>query len=154
MPAPDLSAQPLTENGGRTTSRNLSGKSARRYPSTSSTPRTSRTLKTDTKTSAEEHATTTGPCGAAKQVVRPHALERLADLLCEWARVQVCVEVLRPGQEGEVVVGAEVVQIFDEEPAFYRGGELAERGDLAVREDVGVDPGVGGKGGLEGPSMA
>ncbi|MDV7399312.1 hypothetical protein RZS08_48320, partial [Arthrospira platensis SPKY1] len=63
--------------------------------------------------------------GAGKQVVAPHASEAFAVTLREVRPGGL--EARMPGQQGVVVVGAEVVNIFDDEEIFGCVRDLSQR---------------------------
>src|SRR5450756_1431947 len=76
---------------------------------------------------------------AGKQVVAPHP---------EEPRAVAPLDVRVPREERALVVGAEVVNVLDDEAPLGGGGDLRERRDQAVRKDVPLDPRVGREGGL------
>src|SRR5690606_29168880 len=76
-----------------------------------------------------------------RQVVVPHAPEALAVALGQPR--PGLVEVAPPGLQGQVVVGAEVLPVLDDEAAFHRPGDLRGRGQHGVGEDVAADPRIG-----------
>src|SRR5690606_38032042 len=75
------------------------------------------------------------------QVVAPHPPEALV-IARRQPRPRL-LDVVAPGLQGAVVVGAEVVPVLDHEATFQRPGDLRGRGQHRVGEDVLGDPGVG-----------
>ena len=78
--------------------------------------------------------------GAAQQIVPPHAVE--AHVLGGVAARPFGLEVVVPGDEGLVVVRADVVDV-DHGPEAVDGlADLGDRGDDAAGEDVLFEPGL------------
>lgn len=88
----------------------------------------------------------TESAGARQQVIPPHAVEARAQPVGECRPRGLEVRV--PGHQRAVVVGAEVVQVFDHEALCAGEPDVGEGGELAVGEDVAVDPRIGAVPGL------
>src|ERR1700712_5872531 len=72
--------------------------------------------------------------GAGQQVVTPHAVEALSQLRLELR--PGLDEVVMPGHQRLVIIGAEVMQIFYDKQTVHGVTQLSYRGQVAIGEYI------------------
>src|SRR5437588_5099390 len=79
--------------------------------------------------------------GATEQIKSPHSPEAFAVTIREAG--PGAAEVFLPGEQGRVVIRADVLDVFNDENAFRSARQLSDGRKHGVWENVARDPGIG-----------